>query len=70
MYINTVAGSVMLYLQHDFYNIIFKSNINYTYSFWVAPPPPEGNILVTQLTNYVVCVRQNTIGFHVSFQAH
>jgi hypothetical protein len=24
MYINAVAKSVMLYLQHDFYNIIFK----------------------------------------------
>jgi hypothetical protein len=24
MYINAVAGSVMLYLQHDFYLIIFK----------------------------------------------
>jgi hypothetical protein len=24
MYINAVADSVMLYLQHDFYNIIFK----------------------------------------------
>jgi hypothetical protein len=28
-YINAVAGSVMLYLQHDIYNITFKINTNY-----------------------------------------
>jgi hypothetical protein len=29
MYINAVADSVILYLQHDFYNIIFKIKVNY-----------------------------------------
>jgi hypothetical protein len=41
MYINAVAGSVMLYLQHDFYNMIFKIKINYIYTLMVSTPPPQ-----------------------------
>jgi hypothetical protein len=47
MYINTVSDSVMLYLQHDFCNIIFKIQ----HKLYIAsgsaspPPPPERKIL-------------------------
>jgi hypothetical protein len=40
MYINAVAGSVMLYLQHDFCNIIFKVENKLYTALWPAPPPP------------------------------
>jgi hypothetical protein len=49
-YINAAAGTVMLYLQHDF------CNINYTW--YIAsgsadlpppPPPPQGKILGARL---------------------
>jgi hypothetical protein len=40
MYINAVADSVMLYLRHDFYNIVLKSNKNYIYPQVTPPPPP------------------------------
>jgi hypothetical protein len=42
LYINAVAGSVMLYLQHDFYNIIFKIK-QIIYSLRLSPPPPNKN---------------------------
>jgi hypothetical protein len=42
MYINAVADSVMLYLQHEFYNIIFKiTHKLYIASRSAAPPPPR-----------------------------
>jgi hypothetical protein len=50
MYIHAVADSVMLCLQHDFCNIIFKIE----HKFYIAtvstpPPPPQGNILGAHL---------------------
>jgi hypothetical protein len=39
MYINAVADCVILYLQHDFYNTIFKIK-QIICSFRVSPPPP------------------------------
>jgi len=47
MYINTVVNSVMLHLQHDLYNIIFKTLI--TYSLRVSTPSPQLKILVVHL---------------------
>jgi hypothetical protein len=38
MYINAVADSVMLYLQHNFYNIIFKIKHKLYIASWSAPP--------------------------------
>jgi hypothetical protein len=43
MYINAVADSVMLYLQHDFYNIIFKIKHKLYTASGYAPPPPRKN---------------------------
>jgi hypothetical protein len=40
MYINAVAGSVMLYLQHDFRNIRFKIEHNLYMASGPAPPHP------------------------------
>jgi hypothetical protein len=41
MYINAVANSVMVYLQHDFYNIFFKIKYkSYIASESVPRPPP------------------------------
>jgi hypothetical protein len=40
MYINAVAGSVKLCLQHDFYNIIFKIKHKLYIASGSAPPPP------------------------------
>jgi hypothetical protein len=41
MYINAVAKSVMLYLQHDFYKIIFKIKCKLCIASVSAPPPPS-----------------------------
>jgi hypothetical protein len=41
MYINAVAGSVMLCLQHDFYCIIFKIKTKLCIASGSAPPPPN-----------------------------
>jgi hypothetical protein len=49
MYINAVADSVMLYLQRDFYNIIFKIKHEIMYSLRFSPPPPKGKILGVRL---------------------
>jgi hypothetical protein len=52
MYINEVADSVMLYLQHDFYNIIFKMEHKLDIALGSAPPPPKkkkGKIVVANL---------------------
>jgi hypothetical protein len=40
MYINAVADSVMLFLQHDFYKIIFKIKQFHIASGSAAPSPP------------------------------
>jgi hypothetical protein len=40
MYINAVAGSVMLCLQHDVYNTIFKIKHKLYIALKSAPPPP------------------------------
>jgi hypothetical protein len=48
MYINAVAKSVILHLQHDFYNTIFKI----THKLYIASgsaPRPQGNILGVHL---------------------
>jgi hypothetical protein len=38
--INAVAVSVMLYLQHDFYNIVFKIKHKLYIASGLPPPPP------------------------------
>jgi hypothetical protein len=48
MYINAVAGSVILYSQHDFYNIIFKIK-HKLYIASGSDPPPQEKILGAQL---------------------
>jgi hypothetical protein len=72
MYINAVAYSVMLYLRHDFYKIIFKIKRK----LYIAPgSASEGKILgaptgvrhtgvaITTIVNRVVCeVRALTRG--------
>ena len=47
MYINEVADSVMLqlYLQHDFYNIIFKIKPKLYIDTGSATVPPQGKLL-------------------------
>jgi hypothetical protein len=40
MYISAVANSVMLYLRHDFYNIIFKIKYKLYIVSGSVPPPP------------------------------
>jgi hypothetical protein len=65
MYINAVANSVMLQLQlqHDFYNIIFKSKHKLHTALGSAPAPPikilgaylNNNILTTMKKGYIKC---------------
>jgi hypothetical protein len=45
VYINAVADSVMLCLQHDFYNIIFKITHKLCITWGSAPPPPKAKIM-------------------------
>jgi hypothetical protein len=52
MYVNVVANSVMLYLQNDFCNIIFKIKDKLYITSGSAPPPPNEKFLVR------TCVRQ------------
>jgi hypothetical protein len=40
-YIIAVANSVMLYLQHDFYSLIFKIKYKLCVASGSAPPPPK-----------------------------
>jgi hypothetical protein len=52
MYINAVAGSVMLCLQHGFYNIIFKIEHKLCIASGSAlpsPPPPKRKIVGAHL---------------------
>jgi hypothetical protein len=46
MYINAVADSVMLYLQQDFYNILFKIKCKLYIASGLAP---QGKILGAHL---------------------
>ena len=39
-YMNAVANNVMLYLGHDFYNIIFKIKYKLYIASGLAPPTP------------------------------
>ena len=55
MYTNVIASSVtlQLYLRHDFYKIVFKSNINYIYSLRVSyHPSKKKKNLSAQLTKH------------------
>jgi hypothetical protein len=46
MYINAIARGVMLYLQHDFYNTVYKIK-HKSHIVWESPPtPPQGKNLV------------------------
>jgi hypothetical protein len=63
MYINAVADSVVLYLQHDFYNTIFKIK----HKLYIAsaseppplpPPPHQEKILGAHLS-------ETTSSFHI-----
>jgi hypothetical protein len=57
MYINAVADSVMLYLQHDFYNIIFKIKHKLCVVSGSAPhPPAKGKRLDAHLIIYITSV--------------
>jgi hypothetical protein len=58
IYINAFADSVMLYLQHDFYNMIFKIEPRlYIASGSVPPPPnPKRKILGAHLA---ICIQLN-----------
>jgi hypothetical protein len=49
MYIKAVAGSVMLCLQHDYYNIVFKIKHKLYIVSGSAPPPPRRKILAAHL---------------------
>jgi hypothetical protein len=51
MYLNAVADSVMLYLQHYFCNIIFKIKHKLYIASGTAspPPPPRGKIMGAHL---------------------
>jgi ribosomal 30S subunit maturation factor RimM len=56
MYINTVAGSVMLYLWSDFYNIIFKTKHKLYISSGSESHPPslQREILGAHVEKYIV----------------
>jgi hypothetical protein len=49
MYINVVADSVMLHIQHYFYNKIFKIKHNFYSAPGSAPPPPQRQLLSARL---------------------
>jgi hypothetical protein len=49
LYINAVAGSVMLYLQHDVCTNV-QNQIIYSLRVSPLPPPPQGNVLGARLT--------------------
>jgi hypothetical protein len=46
MYINAAADCVMLYSQHDFYNIIFKIEYKLYIASGQHPPPRKKNFWV------------------------
>jgi hypothetical protein len=56
LYINAVSGSVMLYLQHDFYNIIFKIK-QIIYSLRVIPLPPQEKFWVRACVKEITSIR-------------
>jgi hypothetical protein len=51
MYMTAAADSVMLYLQHDFYNVIFKIK-QIIYSLRVSPLPQKKNCGCAPVQNY------------------
>jgi hypothetical protein len=61
MYIHAVADSVMLCLQHDFYNIIFKIEHKLYTASWSTPhpPTPQGRILGAQPCVFVIFVHSS-----------
>jgi hypothetical protein len=65
MYINAVAGSVMLYLQYGFYNIIFKIKHKLYIASGSAPTPrkncgcaPGYRWIFKRLIDFKNCVNQ------------
>jgi hypothetical protein len=63
LYISAVADSVMLYLRHDFYNVIFNIKHKlYTASgsAYSSPPPPQ-KILVAHLVSDTGCAQQRGV---------
>jgi hypothetical protein len=59
MYINAVADSVMFYLQHDFYNIIFK--IKKIMDTLRVSPRPQGKVLDAHLYVYIIAVSKGSV---------
>jgi hypothetical protein len=51
MYINATANNVMLYLQHNFCNIIFKIKYELYIASGSAPPPPKDKFWVRTCNN-------------------
>jgi hypothetical protein len=60
MYINAVVDSVMLYLWHDFYNIIFKIK-QIIYSLRVSLPPPPNENFWLRTWCQIQVVRNNSV---------
>jgi hypothetical protein len=51
-YINAVSECVIMYLQRDFYNIIFKIKHKLYVASWSAPPP-QGKIVGAHLAEAI-----------------
>jgi hypothetical protein len=49
MYVNAAADIVILYLQHDFYNINCKIKHKLYIAASLVPPPPQTKILSVHL---------------------
>jgi hypothetical protein len=64
MYIQAVAGSVMLCLQHGFYNIIFKIKHKLHIASGSAPPPLRKNTGSAAYTQWCTNVKtQHSFNF-------
>jgi hypothetical protein len=57
MYINAVADSVMLYLQHDFYNIIFKIKHKLYIALGSAPTPQQKRLGAQLVPRWILDLR-------------
>jgi hypothetical protein len=53
MYISAVAGNVILYLQHEFYNMIFKIKHKLHTASGSPPPPPKEKFWVCTWYHYI-----------------